>query len=84
MEWAKGIFIITLGISLVSLALFLVTGFPFLFFFLAFPPFIFRRKKKLDPSNPLDEVHSCPKCGVHLAIQKVNFCPNCGVPLDTR
>lgn len=78
MEDTKWIWLVlSIGITGISVALFLLWHVPFLFLLLLLPPFIFRRKKP-SQQRKLD----CQNCGGFL-IGFESFCPHCGAGLNS-
>ena len=65
--------ILLICFSVVSIALFILFDFPFPFLFLAFPPFLFRKKN----TNSVYNYHNCGE----LIIKGWEYCPKCGLNL---
>ncbi len=62
---------------LVSLVAWVVFDFPFLFLFVPFIPFLFRRGKREEPP-----VRACPECGFTTRNRDFTYCPRDGTPLE--
>lgn len=65
------LFAITIIISVISIVAFLLFDFPFLFFFLLFPPFLLRPRKAYIP------ITRCVNCQTQLD-PYWKICPYCG------
>lgn len=67
-----------LGLSVaVSIVAWVVFDFPFLFLFVPFIPFLFRRGEADRPT-----VHECPECGFTTRNPEFTYCPRDGTPLE--
>ncbi|MHA2249858.1 MAG: hypothetical protein ACXAD7_05825 [Candidatus Kariarchaeaceae archaeon] len=69
-------------ISLLSIIAYVVYGFPFPFFFLFLPPFLFRKSNR-NQVLPLKQQYIgplyCEKCGIKIE-QYWQYCPICAEP----
>jgi hypothetical protein len=65
------IFLLSLAVSIISIIAFVLFDFPFLFFFLLFPPLFFKR------SGQSEDILSCYNCNRRLN-PDWQVCPWCG------
>ncbi|MHA1917554.1 MAG: hypothetical protein ACTSUV_04490 [Candidatus Ranarchaeia archaeon] len=74
------IFYFSIIVSIIGIFLFLFTGFPLFFFFLALPTFSYRSKNTSE--EKINEKKFCPNCNYTIKDNTVNYCPNCGIKLE--
>lgn len=69
---------------LVSVLVWRLTGGLFLFLFVPFVPFLFRRWGSTRKPTSRPERRVCPKCGFETQDERYEYCPRDGTRLETR